>query len=64
MPEATFLFPADSLEGKEGHFTRKKSEEIGNLQKNADFCIQTRERNRKKDTQEDRPPGCRFNVKV
>lgn len=55
------FFPADSLEG---HFTRKKSEEIG---KNA-------ENRRKMQTrkgayplqghQEDRPPGCRFNVKV
>lgn len=28
------FFPADSLEGKEGHFTRKKSEEIGNYAEN------------------------------
>jgi len=33
MREPSF-FPADSLEGKEGHFTRKKSEEIGNFTEN------------------------------
>ena len=41
------FFPADSLEG---HFTRKKSEEIGKMQKTAEKCRPGRGRNRYKDT--------------
>jgi len=36
MREPSF-FPADSLEGKEGHFTRQKSAEIGRNAENRRF---------------------------
>jgi len=48
------FFPADSLEGKEGHFTRQKSAEIGKMQKTAEKCRPGRGRNRYKDTR--KPP--------